>query len=146
MKRHTILSAFAALLVFAGLACGQRINRTLTVSAGTPVNVGQTLMTGSAVTTAIPQSVAPVWASRMSLQALLAANGGVVYVMGGISYGRIPSASGKDLTVILAAGTSTAPGGFFSDSDPTALIDLNGFWIDGAHTGDTVQASCVPKL
>lgn len=113
-----------------------RVNVTVTVASGTPVNVGAALGFGSGE---------QCRAQRVFVQALPASSGGLVYVMDGIGNGRTPSSSASiDVTAVLAAATATAPGGSYSDTadpDGPGYIDLKEFWIDGSHTTDTVKVS-----
>ena len=114
----------------------RRINATLTVASGTPIN----LATGT--TTAAP---GPVWASRYFIQMAHGGTGlGKVY--DGVPASR--SLTAADLTAELAPATSTAPGGSTEDWDKSGDrggIDINEVWIDGSNTGDKVYASYVPK-
>jgi hypothetical protein len=122
-----------------------RFNITLTISAGSPICVGgSTYATqgGTPQTTAVaptagkPALYAPVWVNPLSIQASVG-NAGVIYIMDGISYRVVPSASVSGcLTATLGAGTSTQPGSQYNDSG--RLIDLNQLWIDGDSSGDTV--------
>lgn len=125
----------------------QRKNITITITAGTPVNVGQSFALATTTTTKVPPGTAPIFCQRIAVTVLLAASGQVVYVMDGIPYNIVPAATTSgQLSAQLSAGTATAPGGSYSDTDPAAGIDLNGLWIDGAHSGDTVAVTFVPKF
>jgi hypothetical protein len=138
MKRLLALVAVALAFVCVPTDAGIRINQTFTITAGTPICVGTGLTTAS---------TGARMAVRVFIQALSGANAGVVYVMDGISYGRIPSSSSSsDLTAQLSPASASAPGGNYSDVDTVSLIDMNQLWIDGAHTGDKVQVSFVPKF
>lgn len=114
----------------------RRINATLTVNAGTPIN----LATGT--TSAAP---APVWASRYFIQM---AHGGTGL---GKVYDGVPASrnlAATDLTAELPPATATSPGGSYEDWDKSldrGGIDVNEVWIDGSNTGDKIYASYVPK-
>ena len=122
-----------------------RTNRTITVAAGTPVN----LATGG--TTALAKGVQPMWVSRVFIQMLVGGSGyGIIY--DGVLPGRLPNAAGSaspDVTAHLAASPSAvAPGGSYGDGDQfrdEVAIDANQIWIDGSHSGDLIAASFVPK-
>lgn len=124
-----------------------RNNITLTVVAGTPINVS----TGksSAQMLALGYVTIPrLLVNRVFVQMLLGGTG-VGYVMDGIrgitsaaEQWRVPGAAvSTDLTAQLAPATVTAPGGSYSDTDNDHGIDLSTFWIDGASNGDTVKIS-----
>ncbi len=114
-----------------------RINRTFTVGAG-PFNVASGLTTAAAETNR-------TIATRVFIQ-MLTAGTGLGYVMDGIRPGRVPSIlTAADVTAELAPATATAPGGTYEDADP-AGIDLSRLWIHGAHAGDTIKVSYVPKV
>lgn len=130
-----------------------RVQRTLTITASTPINI-VTGLTAAGGMTGFGR-LAPVWCRSLNIQAL-AGGTGYVTVMDGI-YGvqadgvspRIPSALGAtsgDLTVQLSpAGSATNPGGDYSDSyalnNQQGGIDVSRCWVDGSHTGDTVVVS-----
>lgn len=129
-----------------------RINKTLTVTASTPINIATGLTAAGGMTNY--GRLAPVWVRSVFIQMLLGGTGYGV-VMDGI-YGvqadgispRIPSALGAtsgDLTAQLQPATATAPGGSYGDQYPIAnqqgTIDATKIWIDGSHTGDTVVVS-----
>lgn len=125
----------------------QRKNITITITAGTPVNVGQSWDKQTTVTTAVARSTPPIQCQRLAITVLAASSGGIVYVMDGTAYNTVPAATtSANLSAQLSPGTATAPGGSYSDFDPAAGIDLNGLWIDGAHSGDTVAVTFVPKF
>jgi hypothetical protein len=112
-----------------------RVNRKITVTAGSPVNVA----TGTDAA-----GPSPVYVRAVCIQMGVAAGGDLGYVMDGIYGGRIPDiANDSDVTVELAAATSTVPGGIYQDwSDSRELpIDVNAMWVDGAHTGDPIRTS-----
>ncbi len=112
-----------------------RVNQLLSVVAATPINIA----TGTS--TAPAASSPPMYASRLFIQAVHGGTG-LVYVMDGIQVGKTPATStAGHLTAELAPATSTAPGGAYSDADPSGGIDLRKIWIDGGHTADTVIVS-----
>ena len=121
-----------------------RLQKTITVTAGTPINVNCAAPAGPSCTNSNTASTQPVYVSKVIITML---HGGtsVGYVMAGI-YGHVPAASASvDLTTELYPASPSAPGGTYSDSSPVAAasIDVNALWIDGAHSGDTIQVSWV---
>lgn len=112
---------------------GPRINQTFTITAGTPICVGTGTTTSQR---------APIYAARVFVQ-MQTGGTGVGYVMDGINYPRVPSHSNStDLTATLAAASSSAPGGSYSDtSEPNKTMDVTRLWLDGSHTGDTITVS-----
>ena len=118
----------------------RRLNRTITIAAGTPINAVTGTTTGPAA------GSQPVWASRYFVQMLIGGTGyGLVY--DGVPISRPPVAG--DLTAQLATPSDSAPGGSYEDWDKSldrGGIDMNEVWIDGSHTGDTVAVSFVPKV
>lgn len=120
-----------------------RVNKTITITAGTPVNI----FTGGAA--ADPDYTDPRGhlASRVFIQMLHGAGDtfGLGYVMAGITRARVPAiANAGDVTAELAPASTTSPGGDYSDRDdanPMGGIDVNEIWVDGTNTGDTVKVS-----
>lgn len=109
-----------------------RINKAVTVTAGTPVNIWTG--TNSADTV-------PVMARSVFIQ-MKHAGTGLGYVLAGISRNRTPSTSNSsDLTAELAPATATAPGGSYSDDSELMGIDANSIWVDGSVTGDVIIIS-----
>jgi hypothetical protein len=122
-----------------------RVNRTLTIAAGTPFNLG----TGKS--TAVPLATPPLWVSRVFIQMLVGGTGyGIIY--DGVAYGRLPNAAGTqypDVTAHLAAAQGSNPGGAYGNGDQfrdEVSIDANTVWVDGSHTGDLVAAGFDPKV
>jgi len=120
----------------------RRINRPITVAAGTPVN----LATG----TTQPASE-PVWAWEYFVQMKSGGSGkGLIY--DGVPASRATGTGivAGDLTVELApAAGPVNPGGSYDNADYSndrGGIDINEIWIDGSHTGDVILASFVPKV
>jgi len=122
-----------------------RENMSITVVAGTPINVatGMTAaqMATAGITAAIPQKLA----NRVFVQ-MLHGGSGLGYVMDGIlPRGRVPASSASgDLTAELAVATAGAPGGSYSDGAPNDAgldVDLALMWVDGAHSGDVIKVS-----
>lgn len=127
-----------------------RVNRTITLTAGTPVQVLGGYTTGAAVAGAFPH---PVYASRIHFQ-LRQGSAGLGFVMMGI-YGvdnagnpRVPSiANPGDVTRVLSLPLAGGqPGGDWFDAalsfagDSGADIDLRVIWVDGS-TGDKIIVS-----
>ena len=114
-----------------------RVNKQITVTAGTPVH----LVTGlTGATAPLPD---PVIVRHLRCQ-MKTGGTGRGSVMGGIYGGRVPAATAvEDLTAELEPATATAPGGKYEDWDQVrpASIDANSFWVDGSHTGDVILAS-----
>lgn len=115
-----------------------RINRTMTVTAGTPQNVAVLL----GLDPAFPQP-----ARRWTAQALIGGTG-AIYVMDGVRpRGTTPAASTSgQLTAQLAPASATSPGSqyedaYTADADNQGDIDLSLSWLDGSHDGDTVAVS-----
>lgn len=127
MRKAIVLLCLAATSIYSG----PRINQTLTITAGTPIQLAT--------------KYTPI--NRLLIQALTGGTG-LVYVMDMSGYLSTvtpnPATSGH-LTAQLAPATSTAPGGSYSDAtDATpgsGPIDLSRIYIDGAHSGDTVVVS-----
>ncbi len=124
-----------------------RINQTITVAAGTPVNAATGLTSAQMITagfTFIPR----LMINRYSVQMLIGGTG-AGYVMDGIrgvtsatQQWRVPSHTvSTDLTAQLGPATATAPGFQYSDTDNEHGIDLSLVWLDGSHTADTIQLS-----
>ncbi len=108
-----------------------RLNTTITLTPGTPIQISAQF---NANTQAMKGT--PLIASRILIQMAIGGTG-VGYVMAGIAEGVTPNHSTSgDLSGQLAAATSTAPGGTYSDfaSDRAGSedIDLATIWIDGS--------------
>lgn len=130
-----------------------RINKTLTITASTPINIVTGLTAAGGMT--LYGRLAPVWVRSLFIQ-MLAGGTGYGVVMDGI-YGvqadgvspRIPSALGAtsgDLTAQLPpAQSATQPGGTYGDvyalDNQQGGIDASKIWLDGSHTADTVVVS-----
>ena len=111
-----------------------RLNTTITITAGTPINVATALIAQN-------KGVPVKSGNRIFVQMDI---GGTGYgsVLSGVPVLDTPSSTNAaHLTARLAAATSTAPGGSYGDVNPQADIDLTKFWIDGSHTGDPVIVS-----
>ena len=114
-----------------------RINRQVTVSAGTPVNI----WTGTGTADTVPAM------ARAVLIQMKHGGTGIGYVMAGISRNRTPSASNSsDLTAELAPASATAPGGSYSDESEQMGIDVNSIWVDGSVTSDVIVVSIDLKV
>lgn len=124
-----------------------RQNQTITIAAGTPINVS-TGLTSAQMLAAGYSSIPPKIVNRIFIQMLIGGTG-AGYVMDGIrgvtsaaQKWRVPSATVSiDLTAQLGPASATAPGGSYSDSDNDHGIDISTMWLDGSHTADTVQVS-----
>lgn len=104
-----------------------RINKSITVTAGTPIQVASSR----------------ILASEILIQ--MATGGtGLGYICAGIPTGTTPSAScggAGQLTAQLAPASATAPGGSYSDSASFKEgigIDVSMIWVDGGHSGDVI--------
>lgn len=115
-----------------------RQNLKVTITAGTPVNVGLL----------VDPTGAPVFVDRLFIQMAIGGTG-VGYVMDLDAYppGTVPAAAGAtagQLTAQLTPASAALPGGTYGDTssprDGTG-IDLSTLWLDGSHTGDTVIVS-----
>lgn len=127
LRRTISAITIIALLLLFPVAGGSsvRYNRTITVTAGTSIQLTTT--------------------SRYLVRAIFIqmAIGGSGYgaVMAGIVNGRTPSKSTSgDLTAQLAPASATAPGSSYSDSNQLG-IDLSTIWVDGSNSGDTIIVS-----
>jgi len=110
-----------------------RLNTTITITAGTPINVAVALSA---------QAKVPVKSANRIFVQLDIGGTGNGSVLSGVPVLDTPSATNAaHLTARLAPATSTAPGGSYADVNPQADIDLTKFWIDGSHTGDPVIVS-----
>ncbi len=126
-----LLALAAALCICAAPGFARRVNITITITAGTPVQI----------------SAQPKIANRIFVQ-MVTGGTGRGYVMDGIPVGVTPdpTVSGQ-LTAELAPATATAPGGTYTDGGPgtTAAtnggIDLQRFWVGGSNTGDKIIVS-----
>lgn len=122
-----------ALLVLAtvGISADPRINQKLTIVAGTPIQL----------------SAFHFYVTEIFIQGAASASGGIIEICAGIPLGTTPAAhcgTAGQLTAQLAAATSTAPGGSYSDSvngKQGSGIDLANIWVDGQHSGDVVTVS-----
>ncbi len=117
-----------------------RINREITVTAGTPVNV----YTGLATAYVGPA----VYVSRIFLQM---EHGGTGYgiVIDGVPAGQVAAAATHGVTAEMAPATATSPGGTYGDNEPNAGrtgIDVTLLWVDGSHSGDKILTSYVPLV
>lgn len=128
----TALRVILAAWLISGLYAAPRVNRTITITAGTPVQI-------ATVTTQC---------NRIFIQ-MLAGGAGIGYVMDMSAYnpGKVPDSSvSGNLTAQLAPATNTAPGGWYTDmalpGQGTAPIDVSRIWVDGSNSGDTVVVSC----
>lgn len=112
-----------------------RINKQITITPGTPLNV----VTGLAAA-----GLTPVLIDDIRIQPRK--NGGalgVVFVMSGISpVQRVPTVA-ADLTSEIAAATATVPGGTYQDL--TQNNDANRIWLDG-DAASVVVVSYQPKV
>ncbi len=124
-----------------------RINESITVAAGTPLNLATAMTSAQMVTKGygyLPQK--PV--SQLFIQ-MKTGGTGRGYVMTGIrgqtsatQLWRVPDAAvSGDLTAELAPATATAPGGSYSDQPVDGSVDLSQCWVDGSHTGDVITVS-----
>lgn len=121
----------------AGISKPHRINRQITIVAGTPERLVS------------KDTPVPVYANRLFIQSR-AANTGLVYVLGGVPLETVLSAAdAAQLTAELGASPSaTQPGGSFGDPpgnsggvNMTPPDDLREWAIDGTHSGDLVIIS-----
>lgn len=119
--RKAIL-AFIVLVLTA--QAGVRVNRTITVAAGTPVRLATT----------------HIYAAKIFIQ-MQTGGSGRGFIMAGIPSGTTPAATtSAHLTAELSPATATGPGGSYSDSDYSG-IDLSLIWVDGSNTGDKITFS-----
>lgn len=133
MRIKRVFTLGVCLLVFALalLQGGPRINRTITITSGTPIQL----------------ATVPTYANRVFIQ-MLSGGTGIGYVMDMSNYltSVTPnhSTSGH-LTAQLQPASSTAPGGSYSDAADSAPgsgpIDISRIYIDGSNSGDTVVIS-----
>lgn len=126
LRRTLSATLIVALLLLFPVAGGSsvRYNRTITITAGTPIQISTTARLARAIF-------------------IQMAIGGSGYgaVMAGITNGRTPSKTAStDLTAQLAPATATIPGSSYSDANPLG-IDISTIWVDGSNSGDTVIVS-----
>lgn len=115
-----------------------RQNLKVTITAGTPINLGKL----------VNPNGENVFADRLFIQMAKAGTGlGEVIDMDAFPIGTAPAAHGAtagQLTAQLAPATATAPGGSYSDTmspkDGTG-INLATMWLDGSVNGDVVNVS-----
>lgn len=114
-----------------------RLNKQITITAGTPVNV----FTG--LTTAVGREEPAQHVGQIFIQSRVG-NSGIVYVMAGVPRTVVADATNADhLTAELAVSPDAGnPGGaYFSNTLTIQGDDISLLWIDGAHTGDKVIVS-----
>lgn len=129
--RITLIGALL-LLVVCQNAFARRVNRQITITAGTPTRL----------------SIVHQVVNRIFIQPQAAAAGGVIYIMDGIPEGTTPSSStAAHVTAVLCAATATAPGCSYADppngggNSQTGLPDLFYVWVDGSHSTDVLVVS-----
>jgi hypothetical protein len=120
-----------------------RVNTTITIAAGTPVNIAVAL----GLVSAVASTTNPIIANRYLLQMLHGGTGrGYVMDMSAFTAGTTPtySTSGH-LSGEMAPASANAPGGSWGDAasgiPSGGPVDLTKLWVDGSHTGDTVVFS-----
>lgn len=107
-----------------------RVNKVITITSGTPVQVTTNIQ---------------VIADRLLIQMLKGGSGlGYICVVAvNVTPSSKCSGSGQ-LGAQLAPASSTAPGGSYSDTNPTSQtpgINLSTIWVDGDTTSDQVLVS-----
>ena len=119
-----------------------RQNRTLTITAGTPIRLSDFVTAAVANEILPPQYVVNFCAQMMH------GGTGLGYIMLGIPNGVTPNASTDgQLTAELAPASATSPGGFFYQnqgsfgSPLSGAVDLTRAWIDGSVTSDKMILS-----
>ncbi len=127
LRRYISATLIAVLMLLFPVAGGSstRYNRTITVTAGTPIQLST------------------VQHANVRALFIQMAIGGSGYgaVMAGILNGRVPSKTAStDLTAQLAPSSSTAPGSSYSDSNEKG-VDLYTIWVDGSNSGDLIIVS-----
>ena len=128
MKTKRLFAALAVAILLANPPFGlARTNKTLTITAGTPIQLSAT----------------QVFAREIFIQMQSGGSGiGYVMDMNGYPAGTTPSHSTSgNLTAQLSNATSTNPGGAYSDNCAARCIDISKVWIDGSNNGDTVTVS-----
>ncbi len=120
--RRLILIASLALTLWA-----VRTNNTVTVTAGTPVQLVAT------------QTMVQEFIVQMAKGG---AGSGIVMDMNGFPAGTVPSSTnGAHVSGHLAPATATAPGQAYSDQCVNRCIDMSRVWVDGSNSGDTIITS-----
>jgi hypothetical protein len=126
-----------------------RVNVTITITAGTPINLAVAM---GFTTAALLAKAPPIPVNRCVVQMLIGGTGcGYVMNMEQYAPGKTPVATTSGhLTAQLAPATATAPGGSFSDFVSGAPAcgpgDLTKLWVDGSNSGDTLAASADLRL
>jgi hypothetical protein len=124
MKTKTALTCLLLLALALTSTASVRSNRSITVVAGTPVQLSTTSITVRAVFI------------QMAIGGTAAG-----YVMAGIPSGTTPSkATAAHVTAQLAPASATAPGSSYSDVNEGG-IDLSLIWVDGDNSGDKIIVS-----
>lgn len=119
-----------------------RLTAKSVVTANSPINVATLLGLDAAF---------PAYAARWLVQAQAAAGAGIIYVFDGFKPRGTAPTTGTTADSQIAAATSTAPGGSYSDeftadADNQGDIDLSLCWIDGAHSGDPFSVTANMKI
>jgi hypothetical protein len=121
-----------------------RINATLTITAGTPINLAVAL--GVVASAAALATANPIMVNRHFIQ-MLAGGAGLGYVMDLDAFAvgtQANAATNGHLTAELYPASGQLPGGTYGDGATVlggGLADLTKLWIDGSHTGDPVVVS-----
>lgn len=99
-----------------------RVNTTITVAAGTPVQLCAT----------------PIPITYIKAQ-MRNGSTGRGYVMAGILGTRVPAAANPtDVTQEMEVASATSPGVMWEETDLQAGMIGSQIWFDGSHTGDTI--------
>lgn len=105
-----------------------RVNKAITVVAGTPIQI----------------STLKVYASRVFIQMKTGGTGNGQVMDGQVTQPTGHGATAGQLTAEIAAASASAPGGSYADrayeKDGTG-IDLSQLWVDGDHSGDIMTVS-----
>jgi hypothetical protein len=122
-----------------------RINVTITITAGTPINLAVAM--GLVPSAAVLATTGPIPANRLLIQMLHGGSGlGYVMDMSAFIAGTVPnhSTSGH-LTMELGAASPTAPGQAYGDAvagmPAGGAIDVTRIWVDGPNSADTLVAT-----
>lgn len=125
-----------------------RVNITITITSGTPVNIASGMNSAAMVTKGF-SVIPPLPLNELCIQ-MKHGGTGLGYVMSGIrgvtsptQQWRVPDFTAvTDVTAELAPATATAPGGSWSDpTNNQTTINGEQCWIDGSVSGDKVIVS-----
>jgi hypothetical protein len=122
-----------------------RVNKTLTITAGTPQNLAVAL--GMVASAAALATANPILANRIDAQMGAGSTGWAYYMdLAALAPGTVAStANAAHVTQQLPVITASMPGLPFTDASAGigygGARDITRIWFDVSHTGDTVITS-----